>query len=79
MSGRIPIQLSIQSLKTGGRSAWPLIQDVWRAISAFERTLVQRDTLLDQYLLGDKTALSEEVIRGKALFEGKAGCINCHR
>ncbi len=57
---------------------YPLIFDVWRAISAFERTLVQRDTPLDKYLLGDKTALTEEQLRGKALFEGKAGCIQCH-
>lgn len=57
---------------------WPLISDVWSAISSFERSLVQRDTPLDKYLLGDKSALGEEELRGKALFEGKAGCINCH-
>jgi len=57
---------------------WPLIGNAWRAISAFERTLVQTDTPVDLYLKGDKTALSEEQIRGKKLFEGKAGCIQCH-
>ncbi len=57
---------------------WPLLRDAYRAIAAFERTLVQRDTPLDRYLLGDETALSEEQIRGKQLFEGKAGCIQCH-
>ncbi len=57
---------------------WPLIRDAWRAIAAYERTLVQRDTPLDRYLLGDKTALNEEQLRGKVLFEGKAGCIHCH-
>ncbi len=57
---------------------WPIIQDVWRAISAYERTLVQRDTPVDKYLQGDKAALSEEQVRGKAVFEGKGGCINCH-
>ncbi|WP_456412587.1 cytochrome-c peroxidase [Thiolapillus sp.] len=57
---------------------WPLIGDAWRAIAAFERTLVQRDTPLDKYLLGDKSALSEEQVRGMALFNGKAGCIQCH-
>jgi cytochrome c peroxidase len=57
---------------------WPLVEDGWRAIAAYERTLVQRDTPLDKYLLGDKSALSEEQVRGKALFEGKAGCIQCH-
>ncbi len=57
---------------------WPLIKNAWRAIAAYERTLVQTDTPLDQYLEGDESALSEEQVRGKALFEGKAGCINCH-
>lgn len=57
---------------------WPLIKDVWRAIASYERTLVQMDTPIDNYLKGDKSALSEEQIRGKAIFEGKAGCIQCH-
>ena len=57
---------------------WPLIGDVWLAISSFERSMVQRDTPVDNYLQGDKAALSEEEVRGKALFEGKAGCIQCH-
>ncbi len=57
---------------------WPTIKNAWRAISAFERTLIQKDTPLDQYLRGDKSALSEEQVRGKALFEGKAGCVQCH-
>ncbi len=57
---------------------WPLIRDAWRAIAAYERTLVQRDTPLDRYLLGDETALTEQQIRGKKLYEGKAGCLQCH-
>ncbi|MCP4996686.1 MAG: cytochrome-c peroxidase [Gammaproteobacteria bacterium] len=57
---------------------WPLIRDTWRAIASYERTLVQRDTPVDKYLSGDKSALSDAQVRGKALFEGKAGCIQCH-
>jgi len=57
---------------------WPLLKDAWRAIAAFERTLVQRDTPFDNFMNGDKTALSEAQLRGKALFEGKANCIECH-
>ncbi len=57
---------------------WPLIRDAWRAISAYERTLVQRDTPLDEYLQGDESALTEQQVRGKKLYEGKAGCIQCH-
>lgn len=57
---------------------WPLIGNAWKAIAAFERTLVQRDTPLDNYLKGDKSALSTQQVRGKTLFEGKAGCAQCH-
>lgn len=41
---------------------------VAQAISAYERTL----------LCGDPPALSERAQVGKALFEGKAGCVACH-
>lgn len=57
---------------------WPIIGHAWKAIAAFERTLVQRDTPLDKYLLGDKSALTEQQVKGMALFNGKAGCIQCH-
>ncbi len=57
---------------------YPRIKNAWRAIAAFERTLNQTDTPLDRYLKGDKNALTDEQLRGKALFEGKAGCIQCH-
>lgn len=56
----------------------PKIRNAWRAISAFERTLVQRDTPIDRYLLGDAGALTDEQLKGKALYEGKANCIACH-
>ncbi len=60
---------------------WPLIDDVWLAISAFERTMNttgEYEVPLDKYLKGDKSALDEQQVRGMALFNGKAGCINCH-
>jgi len=57
---------------------WPLIGNAWRAIAAFERTLIQTDTPLDRYLKGDKKALSTQQVRGKQLFEGRANCIACH-
>jgi len=57
---------------------WPLIGNAWKAIATFERTLVSDNTPLDAYLKGDKTALSEQQLRGKKLFEGKANCIECH-
>jgi cytochrome c peroxidase len=56
----------------------PKIRNAWRAIAAFERTLVQRDTPVDKYLLGDENALTPDQLAGKTLFEGKANCIACH-
>jgi len=60
---------------------WPLISDVWLAISSFERTLNtvgKYEAPLDKYLKGDKAALTEQQLAGKAVFEGKGGCIQCH-
>lgn len=57
---------------------YPLIGDAWVAIAAFERTLVVNDTPLDKYLAGDESALTDEQKAGMELFNGKAGCIQCH-
>lgn len=57
---------------------WPKIGNAWRAIAAFERTLIQNDTPFDRYMRGDKSALTEQQKRGLALFQGKARCITCH-
>ena len=59
---------------------WPTIDDAWRAISAFERTVVSKakDVPFDRYMKGDKKALSDSAKRGLALFQGKAGCVQCH-
>ncbi len=57
---------------------YPLIGDAWAAIAAFERTLIHRDTPVDRYLAGDESALTEQQLRGMELFNGKAGCIQCH-
>ncbi|MCH7930791.1 MAG: c-type cytochrome [Proteobacteria bacterium] len=57
---------------------WPKIGNAWMAIAAFERTLVQTDTPFDRYMRGDERALNDQQKRGLELFEGKAGCIQCH-
>lgn len=57
---------------------YPKISNVWKAMAAFQRTLIQTDTPLDKYLMGDKSALTAQQLKGKALFEGKAQCIACH-
>lgn len=57
---------------------WPNVKDAWRAIAAFQRALNDKDTPFDRYMRGDKTALSAKQITGMELFQGKAGCIQCH-
>jgi len=53
-------------------------QRVAMAISAFERTLLSRDTPLDRHLRGETGALSSRQRAGLDLFLGKAGCATCH-
>ena len=57
----------------------PTFDLVLKAIASFERAeLVTEETDFDRYLKGEKDALSEEAIRGRALFQGKARCVACH-
>ena len=48
------------------------------AVAAFLRTITSRNAPVDRYLGGDQTALSAEPRQGLALFQGKAGCVQCH-
>ncbi|MCF2517769.1 cytochrome-c peroxidase [Dyadobacter sp. CY351] len=48
------------------------------AIASFERTLETTNTPYDRYLDGDEKAMSEQAVRGRILFIGKAGCATCH-
>ncbi|MBF0623174.1 MAG: cytochrome-c peroxidase [Magnetococcales bacterium] len=59
---------------------WPRMTHAYQAISAFERTIVSdsKKVPFDRYAKGDKKALSDSAKRGMGLFNGKAGCIQCH-
>lgn len=57
---------------------WPKIDNAWKAIAAFERTLIHNETPFDKFMRGDKNALSAQQQRGMDLFNGKANCIECH-
>lgn len=59
---------------------WPRINDAWRAIAAYQRTVVTdpRQVPFDRWLAGDKKALNAAQLRGMALFNGKAACLQCH-
>ena len=49
-----------------------------RAIAAFERELVTRNSPYDRYVMGDDNALSAMQQRGLELFFTKAKCAVCH-
>ena len=49
-----------------------------KAIAAYERQAVSRDSAFDRFANGDKTAISDEAQRGVNIFIGKGFCINCH-
>ncbi len=48
-----------------------------KAIAAFERTLVTNNSRFDQFMRGDRDAISLSEKEGFDLFK-KAGCANCH-
>ena len=48
------------------------------AIQMYESTLISNDSPFDKFMEGNSKALTVQQKQGKDLFEGKAGCINCH-
>ncbi len=59
-------------------NAEPDFELTLKTVSAFMRSLVSKNVPFDTYLKGDQHAISEQAKQGLALFQGKAGCIQCH-
>lgn len=57
----------------------PSLDNVARAVAAFERTLVTPDSRFDRYMLGNKSALTDQEKRGLIVFFGKGSCSECHQ
>lgn len=53
------------------------IDKIAKAVASYERTLITNDSPYDEFVRGDKTALTSKQLSGMALFE-EAGCIHCH-
>jgi cytochrome c peroxidase len=53
------------------------IDEVTKAIAAFEETLVTPNSRFDQWLKGDKKALTAQELAGYRLFKD-SGCVACH-
>lgn len=54
------------------------IDNVAKAIAAYERTLITRNSPFDRYIKGDKDAMSPAAVRGFETFRS-VGCIACHQ
>jgi len=49
-----------------------------KAIAAYERKMVSRNSAWDRFVAGQPTAISQAAVRGYKLFVGKGYCVNCH-
>lgn len=56
----------------------PNVRTLTQAIAAYERTIVSGGSRFDSFKAGKENALSESEQLGLRLFEGSAGCANCH-
>lgn len=56
----------------------PTFGKTLNAVAAFVRTITSKNAPIDRYLKGDQTALTTEARQGLDLFQGKAGCAQCH-
>lgn len=67
----------VQEFKTVFGQDKITIEEVTKAIAAFEETLVTPNSRFDQWLKGDKKALSNDELAGYELFKD-SGCTACH-
>ena len=53
-------------------------ENVGKALAAFERTFISDNSAFDQYIAGNKQAMSPSALRGLSVFVGKGNCVACH-
>jgi cytochrome c peroxidase len=53
-------------------------EEISRALASFVRSILSGDSRFDQFVNGDRNALSAEEQAGLQLFRGKANCTACH-
>jgi len=58
--------------------AGPDADNIFDAITSYERTLVTPNSRFDRWLKGDTTALSVQELKGYHLFKS-LGCVSCHQ
>jgi cytochrome c peroxidase len=70
----------VESFRQVFGTDWPRINDAWRAISTYQRSVVTdpKQVPFDRWLAGGRKALDASQLRGMALYNGKARCLQCH-
>ncbi|MDN5212886.1 cytochrome c peroxidase [Fulvivirgaceae bacterium BMA12] len=74
----IPAYVTMFQAAFGGDISSVNEENIGKAIAAFERTIISRNSPYDQFVNGDKNALSEDQKNGLLLFFNKANCATCH-
>ena len=90
-AGSLPAEISILPLRgKPGDAQWAtltpgqkdLVSGIYarfgKAIEAYERKLVSKDSAFDRFLEGETMAMTAAQKRGAKLFVGKAACTECH-
>jgi len=80
-SGKPGVDAYDHMLDDGDRALVVALLVVWaKAIAAYERTLISRDSDFDKFVAEGprSTRITERAKRGARLFVGKAGCVDCH-
>lgn len=89
-AARFPLQGKPKAAATDPDGPWELMAaedkliiqrimaNTGKAIEAYERLLVSRNSAFDRFMQGEEEVLSASARRGLKLFIGKAACVACH-
>ncbi len=76
----IPAYVALFDAAFGGGEETVTFDNVTRALAAFQRTLLSRNSPFDRYVAGDAAALTAQQQRGLALFfSPETACAQCHQ
>jgi cytochrome c peroxidase len=77
---RIPgyVKAFVQAFPGAKREDLVTRPHIEQALATFERTIVAATAPFDRWINGDESAIDTSAKRGFVLFNGKAGCANCH-
>jgi cytochrome c peroxidase len=75
------LSLARSSYRSRFRAAFdaePSLELIAKALASYLRTIVDGDSAFDRFAVGNDSALTTSARRGRTLFNGKAGCGQCH-